>query len=65
MAFVTLPIPTLIVPNAPPRGYSYLEDVPKFFQEELDKTKLPSDNIWAAALRDVVIDQALKGKLGR
>jgi hypothetical protein len=59
-----VPIPALIAPNAPPLGYSCLEDAPRFFQE-LDKNDLPSKGIVVDVTGDILVQRVLKRQLGR
>jgi hypothetical protein len=59
-----VPIPAPITPNAPPLGYSCLEDVLRFFQK-LDKNDLPSNGIVVDTTRDILVQRILKGKPGR
>jgi hypothetical protein len=52
-------------PNPTPRGYSYFEDAPRDFWQEVDKNKPPSNDAITIAIREGIVDQILKGEYGR
>lgn len=59
-----VPIPAPVTPNAPPLGYSCLEDPLRFFQK-LDKNDLLSNGIVVDATTDILVQRILEGKPGR
>ncbi|KAH8685467.1 hypothetical protein BGZ60DRAFT_522756 [Tricladium varicosporioides] len=52
-------------PKSTPKGYSYLEDAPRYLQRELEKNKPPSGDTIANIITEAFLDEILKGKYAR